>query len=123
MHLTQPTISSHIKSLKQEMGVSLFDRSGSRLQLTEAARLLLPWAHKLGHQSKEMQAMVSSLATGVVGQLRLACSTPAGKYVLPQMVARFCKRYPRIQVSILACMPELVIHRLLEAEADVGMVS
>ncbi len=123
LHLTQPTISYHIKSLEQEMGVNLFDRSGGRLQLTEAARLLLPWARKLVHQSNEMQEMISSLADGVVGQLRIACSTTAGKYVLPQMAARFCKRYPKIQVRILACMPELVTLRLLEGEADLGVVS
>jgi DNA-binding transcriptional LysR family regulator len=123
LHLTQPTISYHIKSLEQEMGVSLFDRSGGRLQLTEAARLLLPWARKLVHQSNEMREMVSSLAEGVAGQLRIACSTTAGKYILPQMAARFCKRYPKIQVSILACMPEMVTPRLLEGEADLGVVS
>lgn len=123
LHLTQPTISYHIKSLEQEMGVSLFDRGGGRLQLTEAARLLLPWARKLVHQSNEMQEMVSSLANGVMGQLRISCSTTAGKYVLPQLAARFCKRFPRIQVSILSCMPELVTHRLLEGEADLGVVS
>jgi DNA-binding transcriptional LysR family regulator len=123
LHLTQPTISYHIKSLEKEMGVELFDRSGPRLQLTEAARLLLPWARKLVTQSNELQDIVSSLQDGVVGHLRIACSTTAGKYVLPQLAARFCHRYPGIHVQILRCTSENVTPLILANEANLGVVS
>lgn len=123
LNLTQPTVSYHIKSLEEEMGLELFERRGSHLHLTEAGRLLLPWARKLLNQSIEMQEMMSSLQDGVVGQLRVACSTTAGKYVLPQLAARFCHRYPGIQVSISRCNPESVIPQLLENDADLGVIS
>ena len=42
LNLTQPTVSYHVKTLEKELGVTLFERSGSRLQLTEAGRSLLP---------------------------------------------------------------------------------
>lgn len=123
LHLTQPTISYHIKSLEKEMGVDLFDRSGPRLQLTEAARLLLPWARKLVTQSNELRDIVSSLQDGVVGHLRIACSTTAGKYVLPQLAARFCHRYPGIHVQIMRCTSENVTPLILANEANLGVVS
>ncbi|MBE2188926.1 MAG: LysR family transcriptional regulator [Candidatus Kapabacteria bacterium] len=123
LQLSQPTISHRIKTLEQELGVPLFERSGHNLNLTEAGRLLLPWAHKLIHQALETQEMMASLQDGVVGSLRVACSTTAGKYVLPQLAARFCQRYPGIQVSILACTPHHVIPRLLEGEANLAVVS
>jgi DNA-binding transcriptional LysR family regulator len=123
LHLTQPTISYHIKSLENEMGVELFDRSGSRLHLTEAARLLLPWARKLVHNAREMQDMVSSMQDGVVGQLRIACSTTAGKYVLPQLAARFCQRYPGVHVQITRCTSESVASIILGNEANLGVIS
>jgi DNA-binding transcriptional LysR family regulator len=123
LHLTQPTISHHIKTLERELGVELFNRTGAALKLTEAGRLLLPWAHKLIRQSVEMEEMMASLQQKVVGHLRLACSTTAGKYILPLLAARFCQRYPGIQTSILTCTPEHVIPRLLEGEANLGVVS
>lgn len=123
LHLAQPTISHHIKALEREMGSELFERSGSGLSLTEAGRLLVPWARKLIQQSVEMREVMASLQTGIVGHLRIACSTTAGKYILPQLAARFCQRFPRIHVSILACMPTHVTHRLLEGEANLGVVS
>jgi len=123
LHLSQPTISHHIKAFENEMGVELFERSTHGLTLTEAGRLLLPWARKIINQTIEMQEVMTSLQDGIVGHIRIACSTTAGKYVLPQLAARFCQRYPRIRVSILACMPEHVTNRLLEREADLGVVS
>jgi DNA-binding transcriptional LysR family regulator len=122
-HLTQPTVSHHIKLLEKELGVELFDRSGNSLKLTEAGRLMLPWAQKLVHQALELHDLMHSLEDKIVGQLRIACSTTAGKYVLPQLAARFSLRYPGIQVSILACQPERIMLRLLEDEADLGVVS
>lgn len=123
LNLTQPTVSYQVKSLEKELGVELFGRVGSGLQLTEAGRLLLPWARKLFHQSKEMQEMVSALQDGVVGHLRIACSTTAGKYILPQLAARFCQRYPGIKVSIMRCTSPDVAVRLMENEANLGVVS
>jgi DNA-binding transcriptional LysR family regulator len=123
LHLSQPTVSHHIKSLEKDLGVELFTRSGSNIKLTEAGRLLLPWARKLIRQSIEMQEMMASLQQKIVGHLRLACSTTAGKYILPQLAARFCQRYPGVRVSILTCTPEHVVPRLLEGEANLGVVS
>jgi DNA-binding transcriptional LysR family regulator len=121
--MSQPSVSHHIKTLEQEMGVVLFRRTSSGLQLTEAARVLLPWARRLLHDTNTMQAMVSSIRDEVVGELRITCSTTAGKYILPQMAARFCQRFPGVKVRILACTPEDVALGLLQGEAHLGVVS
>ena len=123
LHLTQPTISHHIKTLELEMGVELFVRSSHHLHLTEAGRLLLPWARKLIRQANELEEMMASVREQIVGHLRIACSTTAGKYILPLLAARFRERYPGIWVSILACTSEHIVPRLLEGEANLGVVS
>jgi len=123
LNLTQPTVSYHIKSLENELGVILFERSGSKLRLSDAGRMLLPWSRKLVHHTIDMQDMISALQDGVVGHLRIACSTTAGKYLLPQLAARFCQRYPGIRISILRCTSVDVALHLLENEADLGVVS
>jgi DNA-binding transcriptional LysR family regulator len=123
LHLTQPTVSHHIKSLEMELGVDLFERTGPGLRLTDAGLVLLPWARKVIRQFIQMRDVMASLDTEVAGQLRIACSTAAGKYVLPQLAARFKETYPRIQVTILTCTSEQIVPRLLESEADLGVVS
>jgi DNA-binding transcriptional LysR family regulator len=123
LHVTQPTVSHHIKMLEGELNLELFLRAGGKLQLTEAGRSLLPWARKLIQNSNELQEMASSLQSGVVGHLRIACSTTAGKYILPQLAARFSRRHPGVRVSILACTPDRAIPQLIEGEANLAVVS
>ncbi len=123
MHLTQPTVSHHIKILEEDLGVVLFERSGSGIKLTEAGRLLLPHARKLIHQSIDIEEMMGSFQQRIMGHLRIACSTTAGKYILPQLAARFRDRNPLISVSIPACSPENAIQRLVDGEANLAVVS
>lgn len=123
LHLSQPAISHHIKVLEQELDVSLFVRSNTGLQLTEAGRLLIPWARRLLHDTNDLKEMMSSLHEDIAGELRISCSTTAGKYILPQLAARFCLRYPGVKVRILACGPEHAALNLLGGEAHIGVVS
>jgi DNA-binding transcriptional LysR family regulator len=123
LHLTQPTISHHIKTLERDLGVELFDRSGSGLRLTEAGSLLLPRARKLVRETFEIQQMMESLDERIVGQLRIACSTTTGKYILPQFAARFHEQHPGVNISVLRCTSPLVVPQLLKEEADLGVVS
>jgi DNA-binding transcriptional LysR family regulator len=123
LNLSQPTVSHHIKVLEIDLGVVLFDRSKPKLALTDAGRVLQPWARKLLRSSNEVREMMSSLDQQVVGELRIACSTTSGKYILPKLAARFRQRFPGIQVTILACTAPYVIPRLLEGEANLGVLS
>lgn len=123
LHLTQPTISHHIKTLESELDVNLFERKGNRLFLTEAGKMLVPWARKLLRQSYEIKDMMSSVDQEAVGQLDLACSTASGKYVLPHLTARFKERFPGVIIRILPCAPSSLVSRLLENRAHLGLIS
>jgi len=123
LHLSQPTVTHHIQTLEKELGVILFERSNMGLNITEAGRLLLPWARRLLHDTNDLKAMMASLQDDIVGELRIACSTTAGKYILPQLAARFSQRYKGIKVRILACGPEHAALKLLDGEAHIGVIS
>ena len=123
LHISQPTVSKYIQDLEHELGVQLFDRSGAKPRLTSAGKTLLPLARKLVRQSIELEELMSSLEEGVVGQLRIACSTTVGKYILPQLAARLCHLHPEISITILRCTPEHAVLNLLDGEADLGVVS
>jgi len=123
LHLSQPAVSHQIKSLEEELNTVLFTRSSTGLQLTEAGRLLLPWARRLMHDTRDLKEMMASLESDIVGELRIACSTTGGKYILPQLAARFCRKFPGISVRIFACGAEQATLNLLDGEAHLGVVS
>lgn len=123
LHVTQPTVSHHISQLEDSLGVVLFQREGHGLQLTEAGRLLVPMARQLLHQAMDVRDMMQSLSSAVAGELRIACSTTAGKYILPLLAARFRQRHTDIQVTILACRSENLVERLVTGEAHISVTS
>jgi DNA-binding transcriptional LysR family regulator len=123
LHVTQPTVSYHVKSLETDLNRKLFDRTDNNLHLTEAGRLLLPWARKLIRESYELQEMMASIHERIAGTLRIACSTTTGKYILPQFAARFHKLHPGVRISILSCTSENVIPQIMEEDANIGVVS
>jgi len=123
LHLSQPTVSKHILNLEAELNIRLFDREGAQLHITNAGMTLLPWARKLVRQSTEVQAMMESMQDSVVGQLRIACTTTAGKYILPHLAARFRQRFPGVQIFIQPCVRQEMTSRLLSEDADLGVVS
>jgi len=121
--MTQPTVSRRISDLENELDMQLFERSGAGLRLTEAGQSLIPLARKMVQQSNEFQAMVISLHEEMAGHLRIACTTAAGKYILPHLAARFRRRHPGVQISVLACAQEDALERVLGEEADLCVLS
>lgn len=123
LHLTQPTVSKHIQNLEAELSVKLFERDGAHLHITNAGMTLLPWARKLMRQSSNVQEMMQMMQNSIVGQLRIACTTTSGKYLLPHLAARFRHKYPGVQIFIQPCVREAMTSRLLGEDADLGVVS
>jgi DNA-binding transcriptional LysR family regulator len=123
LQFSQPTVGYQIKLLEKELGVELFERSEHGLILTEAGRLLLPRARELMHQSVQLQQVMDSFQQEGVSDLRIACSTASGKYLLPLLAARFREHHPEIRISVLSCLPETAVVRLLNQDADLGVVS
>jgi DNA-binding transcriptional LysR family regulator len=123
LNLSQPTVSKHVQNLEAELNVQLFERQGAQLHITTAGMTLLPWARKLVRQSTNVEEMMQSMQDTVVGQLRIACTTTPGKYVLPHLAARFHKQYPGVQISIQACDFDAMCSRLLSEDVDLGVVS
>lgn len=123
LHLTQPAVSYHIKMLEGDLGVKLFERSGGGIELTEAGYMLLPCARKLIREVVGIRQMLEGLESQIVGHLRIACSTTAGKYITPQLSGRFHQRHPGVNITVLNCGITQIVPCLLENKADIGVVS
>lgn len=123
LHVTQPTISKYIRDLENELSIRLFDRSATGISLSEAGKSIHPWAQKLLSECRKFEDLAGSLDEEITGKVRIACTTAAGKYILPQLGARFRYLYPHVQISILSCTQEAAIERILDEEADLCVVS
>ena len=98
--LSQPAASLQIRNLEKQYGVDLFRRNGRNVTLSDAGRALLPLAQELLRQAKHVEAAMSGFKGRVMGELCIACSTTAGRYVFPRLVARFHEQCPDVQVTM-----------------------
>jgi DNA-binding transcriptional LysR family regulator len=123
LHMTQPAVSMQIQSLEHRLGVNLFERSGRRIQLSEAGETLMPMAHDLISMSLRIEETMKSLGGEVVGHLKIGCSTTAGKYILPQLVARFRRMHSRVQVTVYNSGRDHVMDMLCDGMTHISVVS
>jgi len=122
LHLSQPAVSQHIHALEEELGVRLFDRSGNRIRLTAAGKLLLDYAHKGAQLAQKTRESIAEISGDLRGELRIGASTTVAQYVLPTMLGAFQKRHPNIKLSVVSGNTEDIVARLATASIDVGMI-
>ncbi len=99
LHMTQPSVSQHIQSLERHFELPLFIRNGRNIELTDAGMALLPLAREAVSLSVNIDETMESLKGYIYGHLVVGCSTTPGKYILPNLLARFHRIYPRVRVT------------------------
>jgi len=99
LHITQPSVSQRIQALERDLNDKLFIRSGRSLELTDAGLALLPLAREAVKLSVRIEETMESLRGQIYGHLQVGCSTTPGKYVLPQILARFHNKFPQVRVT------------------------
>jgi LysR family transcriptional regulator, transcriptional activator of the cysJI operon len=120
--LTQPAVTQQIKTLEDEYGVSLFDRSGGRIKLTPNGEALLPFANRIKEISDEALAAVLAASGNLGGKLSLGASQTIGQYLLPNLVAGFLRDYPRVEITATSGNTDHIIESLVEHQIHLALV-
>lgn len=120
--ISQPAVSKHVGELESRYRVQLFNRRGSRLELTDAGRTLLDAAERILDDYRRMEYEVSLCTRQTEGELRLGASTTVAQYLLPPILARFTARFPGIRISMLSGNSDQIEHALEEHAIDLGIV-
>jgi DNA-binding transcriptional LysR family regulator len=97
LHVTQPALSQQIARLERQLGVRLFDRTRTRVELTEAGAAMLPAARTAVEAAAAAAEIARGHARGEAGELRLGLS-PGAHYVAQPLLAEFARRRPRVRV-------------------------
>ena len=123
LYLTQPAVSKRIAQLETQLNVSLFDRIGRRINITEAGEALLPHARAVHLELQAAQQSVRDLAGEVGGRLRLATSHHIGLHRLPPLLSFFSKAFPAVQLDIDFMDSEQAYELTLQGEVELAVVT
>jgi DNA-binding transcriptional LysR family regulator len=122
VHLSQPTVSSHIKDLESHFGCPLIDRLSKEAAPTPAGRLLYGYALRLLALREEIQTAMAQYQGKTLGRLVLGGSTIPGGYLLPRMIGLFKKRFPQVALSLVVADTKRIIAGVLEGSLEFGVV-
>jgi len=122
VNLSQPSVSIRVKHLEDELGVKLFEQLGRKVALTEAGRLLIADARHVITAVADAKQRIYDLQGLERGSLRIGASTTPGMYLIPQIIARFKERYPKIEVHLGIKDTKQVEEGVIRNEFDFGFV-
>jgi DNA-binding transcriptional LysR family regulator len=123
LHLTQSSVSQHIKSLETQLDMDLFRRKGRALEITDAGKVLLPLAREIVEGSIRAAEQMELLKTEIHGQLIVGCNTAPGKYVLPVLLADFHRRHPLVKITCTVLPPHQTIDQLAKGEIHFALTN
>jgi DNA-binding transcriptional LysR family regulator len=122
IHLSQPTISSHIKDLENHFECQLIDRLGKKAVPTKAGELLYHYARKLIALRDETEAAMAEFQGKIKGRLVIGGSTIPGGYILPKCIGAFTTVYPEVTISLIIGDTDQIIQDVLSGSPEFGIV-
>jgi LysR family transcriptional regulator, low CO2-responsive transcriptional regulator len=122
IHLSQPTLSEHMKELEEELGVSLFIRHSRSVSLTEPGRVFEDYATRVVATLAAGRHAIAELDGLKRGSLVVGASTTPGTYVLPARIAKFRDQYPGITVALRIANSRAVQERVRDGEVDLAVI-
>jgi DNA-binding transcriptional LysR family regulator len=122
LHISQPTISEHIKNLEKELNLKLFDRLGRSILPTQEAEALYPRALQLLDDLKRIQEEVTANGDGLKGKIIIGASTLPGAYLLPGKAHTFKQQFPETVFEILIESSKKITDMVLNHDLVCGIV-
>ena len=121
--VTQPAVSLQIRSLEERLGAQLLDRSGRRVEPTEAGLRLYRGAQRLLTFEEQLLEDVAAERTGPLqGRLELGASSGPGETVLPLLLGEFQRRHPDVTVALSVFDTQTVVDLVSRRELELGVV-
>jgi len=122
LHITQPTISAHIKNLETELDCRLFDRLGHTIIPTKNAEILFPKALQLLEQFKKLKEELLLAEGRIKGRIQIGASTIPGTYILPSLVVSFKEQHPDVSFEVVIADSKKITDMVMNHDLLFGIV-
>ena len=116
--IAQPTVGRQVAALEDELGVTLFERVGGRLQLTGAGHQLLAHVRAMGEAATRVSLSATGQATAVEGTVAITASEAISAFLLPGILRGLREDHPGIHIDLVAQNAQMDLTR---READIAV--
>jgi LysR family cys regulon transcriptional activator len=124
LHTSQPGVSRQVRLLEEELGITIFERSGKRLTgVTRPGRQVLEIVGRMLLDARNLKRVGEEYADAAGGTLDIATTHTQARYRLPPVMQRFIARYPRVRLRLHQGNPEQVAAWVADGDADIGIAT
>ena len=120
--VTQPAVSQQVRSLEQRLGAQLLDRSGRRVEPTEAGLRLYRGAQKLLALEEQLLEEIAEPDAPLQGTLELGASTGPAAIVVPLLLCEFQRGNPELRVQLSVFDTQSVVEQVADRRLELGIV-
>lgn len=122
LHLTQPAITSQIKSLEEGLGIALFDRISRDIRLTPAGTTLLQYVRQIEAISNDAVAALATFGGQEGIEISIGASHTIAVYLLPRLLLTLQKDWPKLRIHIMGGSTNEILHALTMHQIGVGLI-
>ena len=121
--VTQPAVSLQVRALEKRLGTQLLDRSGRRVEPTEAGMRLYRGAQRLLALEQQVLDEIAGEGEGeLTGELRLGASTGPAAVVVPQLLGEFQREHSGVHVALTVSDTQSIVDRVASRDLELGIV-
>ncbi len=118
VHLTQPSVSMQVRRLEEKLGVFLTEQIGKTMHLTAAGEAVFAACSDVLGRIDGLETTLDDMRGEIAGPLKL-CVVSTAKYVLPQLLGSFTRRYPQVAPRLEITNRDTLLARLMGNEDDI----
>ena len=119
LFVSQPALSAAVRKVEKELGLPIFDRSRSPLQLTDAGKAYIGAAERIYRIQKDLKRYCDDLAGLASGTLQLGGTNFFASCFLPPMIEAFSQKYPQIRLTVTESDSADLYNKLATEELDI----
>lgn len=122
LHLSQPTISSHIQSLENHYSILLFNRSNQGVTLTEAGKIVYEYAQKILQIQDDMERHLAIMTEIDNHMLTVGASSAVGNYLMPCSIWKFNETFPNSKVRLIVANSQEILQHVYDNNIELGLI-
>jgi DNA-binding transcriptional LysR family regulator len=120
--VTQPAVSLQVRALEERLGQTLLDRSGRRVEPTEAGLRLYRSAQRMLALEEQLYEEVAADSGDLQGTLEIGASTGPGAHLVPLLLCEFQREHPDLHVALSIWDTQTVSDKVAARELELGVV-
>ena len=122
LHLSQPAVTSQVRSLEEGLGIALFDRVGRNATLTPAGKALLPYVRQIETLTSDAIAALAPFGVQEGVELNIGASHTIGVYLLPKLLPMLVRDWPKLRIHVVSGSTTEILNALATHQVSIALI-